>query len=228
MSFPLVPVVYFVGAAPVSPLVKIGYTRDLPARFDSLCSGSPVPLTLLAVVPAVRCREAEEALHEMFAAERAHGEWFDLGSDPMAAVMARTGDLDEWVVVHGYGEPKVKRPREALRVVAEPEPQAAPQPESAPRYPVGEHLYGLAGLLGTDPREIVPHPVVKVTNHFVYVRCWIDAKFGHTDAPLMRFSRTSLEEAGRAWGKHGPVLFTHQEVLVALLAALAEKERIAS
>jgi hypothetical protein len=98
------PAVYFVGAAPASRLVKIGRTVNVARRFEHLQAGSPVPLTLLAVVRTFDCPRAEERFHEVFAAERAHAEWFDLGDDPMATVAWRIGDLDAWVSTQCMGQ----------------------------------------------------------------------------------------------------------------------------
>lgn len=55
-------------------LVKIGYTTDLDSRFRGLVTMSPVPLQMLAAFRGGR--GLEQALHEKFAAIRAHGEWF--------------------------------------------------------------------------------------------------------------------------------------------------------
>jgi len=63
--------VYFVAGA---DLIKIGFTLDVPGRFDRLCGSSPVPLTLLGVMRGTPATERE--LHAKFAAQRAHGEWF--------------------------------------------------------------------------------------------------------------------------------------------------------
>ena len=89
------PVVYFIGTdTHISRLVKIGRTLDLQKRIDGLRNGSPVPLRLLACVR--NYGGTEESLHSTFADVRAHGEWFDLGDDPMGTIQARVGDLERY------------------------------------------------------------------------------------------------------------------------------------
>lgn len=75
--------VYLIGS-PDSPLVKIGWSDNPERRLRDLQAGSPVPLQLLAVFDGGHVIEAE--LHCRFADRRMHGEWFDLGPDPVEAV----------------------------------------------------------------------------------------------------------------------------------------------
>lgn len=75
--------VYLIGS-PQSPLVKIGWSDNPERRLRHLQTGSPVPLQLLALFEGGAVLEA--ALHRQFANKRRHGEWFDLGSDPMTVV----------------------------------------------------------------------------------------------------------------------------------------------
>jgi len=75
--------VYLIGS-PDSPLVKIGWTDNPERRLRHLQTGSPVPLKILAVFEGGAIVEAK--LHCRFAEKRQHGEWFDLGPDPVAAV----------------------------------------------------------------------------------------------------------------------------------------------
>ncbi|WP_327259821.1 MULTISPECIES: GIY-YIG nuclease family protein [unclassified Streptomyces] len=74
---------YLIGS-PDSPLVKIGWTDNPERRLRHLQTGSPVPLRLLAIFEGGNIVEAE--LHRRFADKRRHGEWFDLGPDPVGAV----------------------------------------------------------------------------------------------------------------------------------------------
>lgn len=78
----------YVIAADGSPLVKIGRAVDVPHRLQNLQSGSPVKLTLLGVFDGPDGRALEHSLHVELAAARRHGEWFDLGPDPLAVVNA--------------------------------------------------------------------------------------------------------------------------------------------
>lgn len=75
--------VYLIGS-PGSPLVKIGWTDNPERRLRHLQTGSPVPLKLLALFEGGHIVEAE--LHRRFADKRQHGEWFDLGQDPVGVV----------------------------------------------------------------------------------------------------------------------------------------------
>ena len=66
------PMVYFFRAG---DLVKIGYSRrDVQARLRACQTGSPVSLTLWHTVPGGP--DVERELHQRFAADRQHGEWF--------------------------------------------------------------------------------------------------------------------------------------------------------
>lgn len=75
--------VYLIGS-PGSPLVKIGWTDNPKRRLRNLQTGSPVPLQLLALFEGGSIVEAE--LHRRFADRRRHGEWFDLGLNPVEVV----------------------------------------------------------------------------------------------------------------------------------------------
>jgi len=72
--------VYFIAGG---ELVKIGYTQEptVKQRLNTLQLMCPVPLTLLGVLDGEY--QLESALHDKFAADRQHGEWF-----------ARTPELD--------------------------------------------------------------------------------------------------------------------------------------
>lgn len=80
-------VVYVIGCADRKiPLVKIGHTRDLVSRLAQHNIGSPTELVCLATYPGGRGREAQ--LHQALAKRNQRGEWFDLGSDPVALIEA--------------------------------------------------------------------------------------------------------------------------------------------
>jgi hypothetical protein len=55
-------------------LIKIGFSTNLSVRFSSMKTDSPVKLSLLAQIPGTL--ELEKEIHEEFAEDRAHGEWF--------------------------------------------------------------------------------------------------------------------------------------------------------
>ncbi|MFH8692634.1 GIY-YIG nuclease family protein [Streptomyces anulatus] len=77
--------VYVIGS-PGSHFVKIGFSKTPQKRLSTLQIGSPVPLTLLATFEGGR--DLETSLHRHFASCRRHGEWFELGADPLEAVGA--------------------------------------------------------------------------------------------------------------------------------------------
>ena len=92
------PLVYFIGTdTHISRLVKIGRTINLQRRMDILRGSCPVPLRLVAVT--WNYGRTEEELHATFADVRAHGEWFDLGDDPLSTIAARVYDLDQYAAV---------------------------------------------------------------------------------------------------------------------------------
>jgi len=68
--------VYFIGGA---GKIKIGVAQDPQSRLDTLQTGSPVPLKILAVCDGGYEREGE--LHKRFADTRLYGEWFDASSE---------------------------------------------------------------------------------------------------------------------------------------------------
>lgn len=78
--------VYMIGQSPdMKGLVKIGTTSNLTHRLASLQCGSPVPLQVVWSVPGDAALERH--LHRALMEYRKHGEWFDLGSDPIGVVV---------------------------------------------------------------------------------------------------------------------------------------------
>lgn len=69
--------VYFIGTA--DGPVKIGLTRDVRQRLESLQTGSPVKLEILAYCEGDRWLERQ--YHTFFATQRLHGEWFGRGDN---------------------------------------------------------------------------------------------------------------------------------------------------
>lgn len=63
--------VYFIAAG---GMIKIGISKDPERRIAELGRSSPLPLSILAIIPGGRNRE--KSLHERFAEHRKHGEWF--------------------------------------------------------------------------------------------------------------------------------------------------------
>lgn len=84
--------VYFLKTVRGGSRLKIGKANDPVARMRSLQTGSPQGFRLIC---ALKCRDeahalrVEKALHERFAGNRIHGEWF-MGRD---YVIREVGDL---------------------------------------------------------------------------------------------------------------------------------------
>lgn len=84
---------YFV-ACPAHERVKIGRADSLPRRLREIQAMNPYPLVLLGVVYERRMLTGvwfdERMVHDLFAADRIHGEWFRL-----------TDRLRAWIDEHG-------------------------------------------------------------------------------------------------------------------------------
>lgn len=74
--------VYFIRMGDDGP-VKIGYTKDVPARMNALQTASPYPLVLMRQIPGGAA--AEHWLHRLFADLRLQREWFQY--DPRMATV---------------------------------------------------------------------------------------------------------------------------------------------
>jgi len=60
--------------------LKIGYTsRSVKRRIAALQTGSASPLVFMAMHPGTM--ETERRIHERFADERLHGEWFEMSEN---------------------------------------------------------------------------------------------------------------------------------------------------
>jgi hypothetical protein len=89
------PVVYFVQRG---GLIKIGTASNLKSRLSSIAAGgsmppgmTPGPVVVLATEPGHFARETK--LHDQFADDRAHGEWFH----PSPALLQYIASLNEGV-----------------------------------------------------------------------------------------------------------------------------------
>lgn len=71
--------------------MKIGCATELRTRLRELRCGSPDALELLGSFETARPQADESALHERFAAERLHGEWFEPTRGLLAYIAERTG-----------------------------------------------------------------------------------------------------------------------------------------
>lgn len=105
--------VYVIGAADQSgSLVKIGVTTGVRQRLQTFQCGSPVRLAVLWAVPGDHTLEGW--LHKEFAGQRRHGEWFDLGADPVKAVSEALGPYMINVVTSQLGELPITASTDAL------------------------------------------------------------------------------------------------------------------
>lgn len=78
--------VYFIRADGPG-LIKIGVAGSVQHRLSTLQTASPVPLTLIAVIPGVG-QPVESELHERFAEDRVRGEWFEPSAKLLSYIAA--------------------------------------------------------------------------------------------------------------------------------------------
>lgn len=69
------PSVYVV-LAPEVQRVKIGYSRHVQRRFESLQANSPILLRFLGYVPQPQAKKLEFTLHQKLSPHRSHCEWY--------------------------------------------------------------------------------------------------------------------------------------------------------
>lgn len=130
--------VYIIGSSG-SPLVKIGRTTNLTQRLAAIQRMSPVPLVVLCTYDGGSA--VETAMHRHFKDRRTHGEWFDLGDDPVAATQAAIDDMER------AAEEEHRRAVEQARANAEERARTQAAEEQARLRP-GGIVYRLR-----DPRD---------------------------------------------------------------------------
>lgn len=83
--------VYFIRPQGMDGPVKIGFSKRPSDRLHSLSGASPLKLELAAV--GAGCPSTEKMLHNRFADQRSHGEWFDCSDDiaELISVVVETG-----------------------------------------------------------------------------------------------------------------------------------------
>lgn len=95
--------VYVIGAADQpGSLVKIGVTTGIRQRLQTFQCGSPIRLAVIWAIPGDHTLEGW--LHREFAEQRRHGEWFDLGPDPIKVITEALGPFMINVVTSQIGE----------------------------------------------------------------------------------------------------------------------------
>jgi len=79
---------------------KIGFTKgDVEKRLKNLQTGSASELIMIAKHPGTT--ETERRLHEKFAANRLHGEWFELTNELRAYMVVTLWAMSEINLLHG-------------------------------------------------------------------------------------------------------------------------------
>lgn len=68
--------IYFIQAGDEHGHIKIGHSRDVDKRLESLRTGNHLPLRVLFKIPHPNAHDIEQKLHAEFADLRAEGEWF--------------------------------------------------------------------------------------------------------------------------------------------------------
>ena len=72
--------VYFIQCLDENRFIKVGMTRNVEKRLETLQIGNPYELKILAVIPCTsdkRARRTEREVHKYFDHLRVRGEWFE-------------------------------------------------------------------------------------------------------------------------------------------------------
>jgi hypothetical protein len=77
---------------PHDNIYKIGKAKDPYARFEAIQACSPVQLKLVHKVWSSDITKLERKLHNLFAVQRVHHEWFRLNADQVAYICAIKGE----------------------------------------------------------------------------------------------------------------------------------------
>lgn len=93
--------IYFIKPIGKAGPIKIGCTRFVERRLDELLHWSPVPLEVVAIAPGDF--RLERFIHNRFADERLHKEWFT-ESDALIAAIERVKAGEPVVTVFGAVE----------------------------------------------------------------------------------------------------------------------------
>lgn len=78
----------------VCGLIKIGKCSDVYARLSNFTGSSAHPISPLGVIASKRVGDDELAIHEMFAKERAHHEWFNPSPELLAFIEKHASRLE--------------------------------------------------------------------------------------------------------------------------------------
>ena len=76
--------VYFIKCEDDNGYIKVGHTKDVDKRLETLQIGSPYTLKVIAVLPCTsneRAKDTEARIHRYFSHLRIRGEWFDSSLD---------------------------------------------------------------------------------------------------------------------------------------------------
>ncbi len=93
-------------------IFKIGFAKTLLQRFNSIQTGCPFTVRLLAVIEGATY-DTESFWHEQFKAKRMHGEWFELDANDVALFLEdATVKWADGISSHGHDA------AEALRELA--------------------------------------------------------------------------------------------------------------
>lgn len=81
--------------------VKVGITKSISTRFNTLKTASAYPLEIYAALPFPAREDAqalEFAFHKVMRRHRMHGEWFDMA--PLAAMVAMVENIKGYLSIH--------------------------------------------------------------------------------------------------------------------------------
>lgn len=88
---------------------KIGFSVDYLKRLDSLKSGNPYELSILAIIKTHLYKKVEKALHNHFESKNIRGEWFNLNSLDIKYIKCQYKELLEDFNQISYRSPKNQR-----------------------------------------------------------------------------------------------------------------------
>ena len=81
--------------------VKVGITKSIAARFNTLKTASAYPLEVYAALPFPAREDAQKlewAFHKVMSRHRLHGEWFDMA--PHDAMRAMVENIKGYLSIH--------------------------------------------------------------------------------------------------------------------------------
>jgi hypothetical protein len=75
---------------------KIGLSKNVPSRLNTLQTGNPEKLSVIQVIPVIDAHKQEQELHRYYQANRVSGEWYALTEEDVRYFLsiAESGPTD--------------------------------------------------------------------------------------------------------------------------------------